>query len=82
LPTCGIYDLVTLAHKHWSNWSITPKAYGSKDLPLLNVRHAESPKQNGKTAGNQGTTTKALDYALPWIYSISKKDTIIIDTFF
>jgi len=65
LPAYGTYDLATLAHKHWSNWSTTYKVYESKDLLLLNVRRVEYPRQTGKSTGNPETTTRALDYGLP-----------------
>jgi len=76
-PTTG----PALVHKHWNNWSTTLKAYEPKVLLLLNVRRVEFPRQNGKSNGNPGTIMRALDYGLPWIYSISKKGTTI-DTFF
>jgi len=56
--------------------------YELKGLLLLNVRRVEYLRQNGKSTGNPETITKALDYGLPWIYSISKTGIITIDTSF
>ena len=82
MPAYGTYDLATLAHKYWSNWSTIYKVYELKGLLQLNVRRIEYPRQSGKSTSNPETTTRALDYDLPWIYSILKRGIITIDTSF